>query len=60
MTDCFTGFWETRYTAVERAPEVATTMGPVDVDTLLERLRERLLDVPAGTWVRIDLIAWDS
>lgn len=56
----FTGFWETRYTVDDRPPELATTVGPIDVDVLLDRLRKRLDDVPAGTWVRIDLIAWDD
>jgi hypothetical protein len=55
----FTGFWETRFTT-DRPPELATTVGPVTATELLGRLRARMDDVPAGTWVRIDLIAWED
>lgn len=57
MTPTFTGFWETR--GPEPA-EVATTIGPITITELLGRLRGRLESVPAGTWVRIDLIAWED
>jgi hypothetical protein len=57
----FTGFWETRYTGGgddAPLPELATTVGPITTTELLGRLHARLDDVPPGTWVRIDLIAW--
>lgn len=53
MAERFTGFWEDDET-------VATTVGPVPVDVLLERLRVRLEETPPGAHVRIDLIAWDG
>jgi hypothetical protein len=66
MADKFTGFWDAQYGAsedrewiLEHGPEeVATTLGPVDVEDLLERLGKRLREVPPGTRVRVDLIAW--
>lgn len=57
MSERFTGFWEDTGTP-EREPVVATTIGPVHVDDLLERLRERLLELEPGVNVRIDLISW--
>jgi hypothetical protein len=54
MAERFTGFWEDN----DGEGTVATTVGPTDVDDLLERLRARLLEVPPGTIVRIDLVAW--
>lgn len=53
MAECFTGFWDD-------GESVATTVGPVALDDLMERLRARLEAMPAGTNVRIDLIAWDE
>jgi hypothetical protein len=54
MADRFTGFWEDN----EGEGTVATTFGPLAVDALLERLRERLEGVAPGVHIRIDLIAW--
>lgn len=51
MAERFTGFWDD-------GEHVATTIGPIALDDLLERLRARLEATPAGTNVRIDLIAW--
>jgi hypothetical protein len=56
MAERFTGFWETD----GPEPEVATTISYWGVDELLERLRVRLEQVPPGTHVRVDLIAWDG
>jgi hypothetical protein len=53
MAERFTGFWEDDST-------VATTVGPMLIDDLLERLRVRLQETAPGTVVRIDLIAWDG
>jgi hypothetical protein len=57
MADLFTGFWEARGSDLD---EVLTTVRYEPVDALLERLRVRLAEVPAGAHVRIDLIAWDE
>jgi hypothetical protein len=54
MTEHFTGFWEDD----DGDGTMATTIGPIPVDDLLERLRARLEAVPPGTVVRVDLIAW--
>jgi hypothetical protein len=51
VAEHFTGFWDDGDTVV-------TTLGPVPLDDLLERLRVRLEAVPTGTVVRVDLIAW--
>jgi hypothetical protein len=51
-----TGFWESR--TPEGDPEVLTTIKPIEVEDLLERLRERLSDASPGTLVRVDLIVW--
>lgn len=51
-----TGFWES--TAPEGQSEVLTTVTPIPVDELLERLRARLSDASPGTLVRVDLIVW--
>jgi hypothetical protein len=65
----FTGFWERRrgmsdqrewLIDVAEPGEVATTLGPVEVDDLLDRVRRRLLECQPGDNVRIDLIAWDQ
>lgn len=53
MASHFTGFWEDD----EGEGNVATTIGPVPLDDLLERLRRRLEAVPDGTTVRVDLVA---
>lgn len=55
MADRFTGFYEARGFDVD---EVSTTVTYLPVDELLERLRARLLGLPPGACVRIDLIAW--
>ena len=55
MAERFTGFMET-----SDGELMLTTIGAVEVDDLLERLRVRLADVPPGVNVRIDLIAWDE
>jgi hypothetical protein len=39
---------------------VMSTVGPVDVDDLFERLKAKVIELPPGTNVRIDLIAWDD
>jgi hypothetical protein len=57
MAELFTGFWEARGSDLD---EVFATVRYEPVDDLLERLRVRLESVPAGTHVRIDLIAWDG
>jgi S-methylmethionine-dependent homocysteine/selenocysteine methylase len=49
----FTGFFEA-------GGDVSTTVSYVETEDLLERLRARLEAVPPGTWVRIDLIAWEG
>jgi hypothetical protein len=49
----FTGFWEA-------GDDMAMTFSYVETEDLLERIRVRLEAVPAGTWVRIDLIARDG
>jgi hypothetical protein len=54
MAERFTGFWEDD----EGDGTMATTIVAMPVDALLERLRVRLEEAPAGTRVRIDLIAW--
>jgi hypothetical protein len=54
----FTGFWEASGRDVET--ELAASIKYETVDVLLERLRARLVSVPPGTRVRIDLIAWDG
>ena len=51
----FTGFWEARGDGVE---EVAVTIQYLPADELLRRLQARLESVPAGTHIRIDVIAW--
>jgi len=51
----FTGFYEARGPDTD---ELATTVSYVPVDELLGRIRVRLNEVPPGTHVRIDLIAW--
>jgi hypothetical protein len=53
MAERFTGFWEDN----DGEGNVSTTVGPIGVDDLLERLRVRLEAVPPGTMVRVDLIA---
>jgi len=60
MAERFTGFWEAtgRDDDGVYREEVLTTIGPWPLEEILERLRERLETVPAGTNVRIDLIAW--
>jgi hypothetical protein len=55
----FTGFYESRTPHAED-DEVLTTLSYVELDDLLERLRARLEDVPPGSHVVVDLIAWDS
>jgi hypothetical protein len=57
MADLFTGFWEAKGGDLD---VVFTTVRYEPVDVLLERLRVRLAEVPAGTHVRIDLVAWDD
>jgi hypothetical protein len=57
MAELFTGFWEARGADVD---EVAATIRYEPIGELLERLRVRLEAVPAGTHVRVDLIAWDG
>jgi hypothetical protein len=56
MAERFTGFWE------DDADDgtVATTIVEMPIDALLERLRVRLEAAPAGTRIRVDLIAWDG
>jgi hypothetical protein len=54
----FTGFWEASGPRLEE--EIAVTLSYVETEDLLERLRVRLESVPPGTWVRLDLIAWDG
>lgn len=56
MAERFTGFWEDD----EGDGTMATTIVAMPVDALLERLRVRLEDAPAGTRIRVDLIAWDG
>lgn len=56
MAERFTGFWET----TEDPPVVATTLGPIHVEDLIERLRQRLLEIPPGVNIRIDLISWEQ
>lgn len=55
MAERFTGFWEDN---AGREATVATTIGPWPLEEILERIRVRLAEVPAGTTIRIDLIAW--
>lgn len=50
MADRFILFWDT-------GEEVRASIVPVPLDEVLERLRERLLALPPGGTVRIDLIA---
>jgi hypothetical protein len=59
VSERFTGFWEDSGTP-EREPRVMMTEGPIDVDDLLERLRDRLHALEPGVNVRIDLISWDG
>jgi hypothetical protein len=47
MAELFTGFWEARGAGVD---EVAASVRYEPVDALLERLRARLAEVPAGPW----------
>jgi hypothetical protein len=56
MAERFTGFWEDD----EDDGNVATTIVAMPVDALLERLRARMEEAPAGTHIRVDLIAWDD
>lgn len=51
MAERFTGFYDD-------GEMVLTTLGPVELDELLERLRARLLDAEPGLNIRIDLISW--
>lgn len=57
MAERFTGFWETGPSFEEPDGVVVTTIGPIDLDDLLERLRVRLQATAPGVNVRIDLIA---
>lgn len=57
MAELFTGFWEAQGAGLD---DVAASVRYEPVDVLLERLRARLAEVPAGTHVRIDLVAWDG
>jgi hypothetical protein len=54
MAERFTGFWEDD----DGGGTVLTTITPIPLDDLLERLRARLEALPPGTVVRVDLIAW--
>lgn len=60
----FTGFWEA--TTVSDSPDIPpaielyTTINYWPADVLLERLRMRLEELPPGTHIRLDLIAWDE
>lgn len=54
MAERFTGFWEDD----EGDGTMATTIGPVLIDALLDRLRVRLEEAAPGARIRIDLIAW--
>jgi hypothetical protein len=56
MAERFTGFWET----AGGEGEVATTVGPIPTEDLLERLRVRLEAAEPGAIIRIDLIAWSG
>jgi hypothetical protein len=58
MAERFTGFWETGPSFEEPDGIVLTTIGPLEIDDLLERLRVRLAATEPGVNVRIDLIAW--
>jgi hypothetical protein len=54
-----TGFWESE--GPNTPPEVRTTIGPVAIDDLLERLRGRLETLEPGSRVRVDLIVgWND
>lgn len=53
MAERFTGFMES-----SDGELMLTTVGPVEVDELIERLRVRLHELPLGINVRIDLISW--
>lgn len=57
MAERFTGFWEDN---ADDVGTVATTIGPIPLEDLLDRLRRRLEEVPPGTTVRVDLIAWGA
>jgi type IV secretory pathway ATPase VirB11/archaellum biosynthesis ATPase len=54
----FTGFIEA--TGADGEELVLTTVGPVDVDDVFERVKAKVLELPPGTDVRIDLIAWND
>jgi hypothetical protein len=56
VAERYTGFWEDWDS--ETPPSVRTTIGAVDTDELIERIRERLHELPPGRIVRIDLISW--
>ena len=51
MAERFTGFWDD-------GELVFTTIGPLNLDELIERLRARLRELEPGRNVRIDLISW--
>lgn len=52
----FTGFMEA--TGFEYSEELlTTTIVPVEIDDLFERMKRKLLELPPGTSVRIDLIS---
>lgn len=49
----FTGFMES-----SDGELMLTTVGPVELDELMERLRARIAELEPGTSVRVDLISW--
>lgn len=53
MAERFTGFWEDHET-------IATTIVPIALEDLLERLRARLEAAGPGVRIRIDLISWED
>lgn len=50
----FTGFLELTGPETE---QVLTTIGPVELDELLARVKTRIEEAPPGTSARVDLIA---
>ena len=49
----FTGFMET-----SDGELMLTTIGPVELDDLIERIRQKIGELPPGVNIRVDLISW--